>query len=313
MEWWSFGSVSRITSGSAIWNEHFLCRAKTVVEYFGEQFLLEKFLVCSICIKGPPGRQSLKAEAMIFLQSCCCSLCRNFADTSYGGYEGRLDEWPNIKALVSRIMEQIPSLWYGASEVYVVPCLEREALKEKELAERRLIRLILEYSTRLMLLIVPLTMSDQDPKSIFPPIYHSSHYVDILASIKKKEAKFKNLILANFLGILARSLTKIQELMTGFVMEELPEKEFFTKPHRRLMGYLKVLKSKTIPPPDPLLGTRFQDDNPYIAENGIEASFKHEVVVTYNFGNMEHHLPAITYLGKVGYLFSDPDIMMEMI
>lgn len=88
--------------------------------------------------------------------------------------------------------------------------------QEKELAERRLIRLILEYSTRLMLLIVPLTMSDQDPKSIFPPIYHSSHYVDILASIKKKEAKFKNLILANFLGILARSLTKIQELV-GFL------------------------------------------------------------------------------------------------
>nr|XP_010312971.1 ATP-dependent DNA helicase Q-like SIM isoform X11 [Solanum lycopersicum]XP_010312972.1 ATP-dependent DNA helicase Q-like SIM isoform X11 [Solanum lycopersicum] len=44
------------------------CRAKTLVEYFGEHFLLEKCLVCDICIKGPPERQNLKAEAMIFLQ-----------------------------------------------------------------------------------------------------------------------------------------------------------------------------------------------------------------------------------------------------
>ncbi|XP_055802752.1 uncharacterized protein LOC129871955 [Solanum dulcamara] len=34
-------------------------------------------------------------------------------------------------------------------------------------------------------------------------------------------------------------------------------------------------------PPDPLLGTRFQDVNPYIAESGIETSIKHEVGVMY--------------------------------
>nr|XP_025888465.1 ATP-dependent DNA helicase Q-like SIM isoform X4 [Solanum lycopersicum] len=77
------------------------CRAKTLVEYFGEHFLLEKCLVCDICIKGPPERQNLKAEAMIFLQV----LSTHCVNISYGGYEGRLSERPNIKALVSRIRE----------------------------------------------------------------------------------------------------------------------------------------------------------------------------------------------------------------
>ncbi|XP_015162997.1 ATP-dependent DNA helicase Q-like SIM isoform X4 [Solanum tuberosum] len=81
-------------------------RAKTLVEYFGEHFLLEIYLVCDICIKGPPERQNLNAEAMIILQ-VVATHCRNFADISYGGYEGRLGERPNIKALVSRIREQI--------------------------------------------------------------------------------------------------------------------------------------------------------------------------------------------------------------
>uniref|UniRef100_A0A3Q7EPP6 Uncharacterized protein n=1 Tax=Solanum lycopersicum TaxID=4081 RepID=A0A3Q7EPP6_SOLLC len=38
------------------------------------------------------------------------TLRHSTSNISYGGYEGRLGEWPNIKALVSRIMEQIPSL-----------------------------------------------------------------------------------------------------------------------------------------------------------------------------------------------------------
>ncbi|XP_055816709.1 ATP-dependent DNA helicase Q-like SIM isoform X2 [Solanum dulcamara] len=57
------------------------CRAKSLVEYFGEHFLLEKCLVCDICIKGPPEKQNLKAEAMIFLQvvatHCVKKFCRH--------------------------------------------------------------------------------------------------------------------------------------------------------------------------------------------------------------------------------------------
>ncbi|KAJ8572874.1 hypothetical protein K7X08_009385 [Anisodus acutangulus] len=90
------------------------CRAKTLVKYFGEHFLFEKCLVCDVCIKGPPERQNLKAEAMIFLQ-VVATHCRNFADISYGGYEGRHGERPNFKALVSRIREQYQQ--FSASDI----------------------------------------------------------------------------------------------------------------------------------------------------------------------------------------------------
>ncbi|XP_070024073.1 DNA mismatch repair protein MLH3 isoform X1 [Nicotiana sylvestris] len=55
--------------------------------------------------------------------------------------------------------------------------------------------------------------------------------------------------------------------------------------------------------PVPLLGTRFQDVDPYIAENGIETSVKDEIGVTYNFG--KHNLlgPALHNLGKEDCLF----------
>ncbi|XP_049350610.1 ATP-dependent DNA helicase Q-like SIM isoform X2 [Solanum verrucosum] len=125
------------------------CRAKTLVEYFGEHFLLEKCLVCDICIKGPPERQSLKAEAMIFLQ-VVSTHCRNFADISYGGYEGRLGERPNIKALVSRIREQYQQFsasdllwWRGLARLLEVEGFIREGddmtrvqIKYPEVTER---------------------------------------------------------------------------------------------------------------------------------------------------------------------------------
>lgn len=105
------------------------CRAKTLVEYFGEHFLLEKCLVCDICIKGPPERQNLKAEARIFLQ-VVATHCVNI---SYGGYEGRLGERPNIKALISRIREQYKQFsasdllwWKGLARVLEVEGFIRE-------------------------------------------------------------------------------------------------------------------------------------------------------------------------------------------
>ncbi|KAM3378102.1 ATP-dependent DNA helicase Q-like SIM isoform X1 [Capsicum galapagoense] len=125
------------------------CRAKTLVEYFGEDFLLEKCLLCDICIKGPPERQNLKAEAMIFLQ-VVATHCRNFADISYGGYEGRLGERPNIKALVSRIREQYQQFstsdllwWRGLARLLEVKGFVREGddlthvqIKYPEVTER---------------------------------------------------------------------------------------------------------------------------------------------------------------------------------
>ena len=105
---------------------------------------------CGICIKGPPERQNLKTEAMIILQvvvthcvsaiSDLLALLRtlsshfgiaghyksflaqtNFADICYGGYEGRVGERPNIKALVSRIREQVLILFKPS--LYLYPLL----------------------------------------------------------------------------------------------------------------------------------------------------------------------------------------------
>nr|XP_025885371.1 ATP-dependent DNA helicase Q-like SIM isoform X2 [Solanum lycopersicum] len=86
----------------------FLCslHVKDVCLCFSVDFLPRFFSGCDICIKGPPERQNLEAEAMIILQ-VVATHCRNFADISYGGYEGRLGESPNIKALVGKIREQI--------------------------------------------------------------------------------------------------------------------------------------------------------------------------------------------------------------
>ncbi|XP_075091265.1 LOW QUALITY PROTEIN: DNA mismatch repair protein MLH3-like [Nicotiana tabacum] len=55
--------------------------------------------------------------------------------------------------------------------------------------------------------------------------------------------------------------------------------------------------------PDPSLGTRFQDVDPYIAEKGIETSVKDELGVTYNFGKHNLLVPTINNLGKEDCLF----------
>ncbi|XP_027770217.1 DNA mismatch repair protein MLH3 isoform X1 [Solanum pennellii] len=61
-------------------------------------------------------------------------------------------------------------------------------------------------------------------------------------------------------------------------------------------------------PAYPLLGSRSLDVNPYISENGLGTSVKHEVGVTYNSGNMQCNLlvPAINNMEKEDCLFSNP-------
>ncbi|KAA8545153.1 hypothetical protein F0562_019958 [Nyssa sinensis] len=88
------------------------CRAKTLVEYFGEHFSYEKCLLCDVCVKGPPEMQNLKAEADIFMQVIAAHYGQNsFSDISYdnvgnGNKQGRFMEKPNLKELVSKIREQ---------------------------------------------------------------------------------------------------------------------------------------------------------------------------------------------------------------
>ncbi|KAL5701202.1 DNA helicase [Ranunculus cassubicifolius] len=70
------------------------CRAKILVEYFGENFDYEKCLLCDVCVNGPTKMQNMKEEADIFLQVL----------SSY--YRGDSFEKPNLRALIRGIRQQ---------------------------------------------------------------------------------------------------------------------------------------------------------------------------------------------------------------
>ncbi|PIA61493.1 hypothetical protein AQUCO_00300774v1 [Aquilegia coerulea] len=84
------------------------CRAKILVEYFGESFDRENCLLCDVCVNGPPELQDLKEEAEIFLRV----LASYYAQTSYGDdnaiRRGRQREKPNFRMLTSGIRQQFP-------------------------------------------------------------------------------------------------------------------------------------------------------------------------------------------------------------
>lgn len=91
------------------------CRAKTLVEYFGEDFGHQKCLVCDVCVDGPPEMQNLKVEADVFMQVIAAHYERStFVDDSYDDQLGndigrrKFMERSNIRTLVSKIREQSP-------------------------------------------------------------------------------------------------------------------------------------------------------------------------------------------------------------
>lgn len=86
------------------------CRAKKLVEYFGERFSNEKCLLCDVCVNGPPEIQNLKEEADIFMQVIAAYHARKTLDDS-SFYEGtstqqRFMQKPNLRLFVSKIREQ---------------------------------------------------------------------------------------------------------------------------------------------------------------------------------------------------------------
>ncbi|KAI9187245.1 hypothetical protein LWI28_025924 [Acer negundo] len=89
------------------------CRAKILVEYFGEDFGNGKCLSCDTCVDGPPDMQNLKEEAKIFLQVISAyNVQSNFMDGSYddGIHSDKIRhkfmEKPNLKMFVSIIRDQ---------------------------------------------------------------------------------------------------------------------------------------------------------------------------------------------------------------
>ncbi|GMI65368.1 RECQ helicase SIM [Hibiscus trionum] len=89
------------------------CRAKILVEYFGEDFGDEKCLLCDVCVDGPPNMQDLKEEANILMQI----ISARYADSSF--MDGSYDDYlcsdierkkflakPNLRTFVGKIREQ---------------------------------------------------------------------------------------------------------------------------------------------------------------------------------------------------------------
>ncbi|MED6193480.1 hypothetical protein PIB30_019953 [Stylosanthes scabra] len=107
------------------------CRAKTLVEYFGEEFIHNKCLLCDVCVDGPPQKQNMKEEAHILLQTIAAShACSYSMDFSYDddihfehGYRSR-GERSCLRNIVGKIREQSQKflntdilLWRGLSRI----------------------------------------------------------------------------------------------------------------------------------------------------------------------------------------------------
>ncbi|KAL5196114.1 ATP-dependent DNA helicase Q-like SIM [Glycine soja] len=110
------------------------CRAKILVEYFGEDFSHQKCLLCDVCIDGPPQRQNVKEEACILLQTIGAhNECNNYLDCSYDDdihfhskHRG-LRERPNLQILVGKIRQQFQKFlttdilwWRGLARILEV-------------------------------------------------------------------------------------------------------------------------------------------------------------------------------------------------
>ncbi|KAL2940979.1 ATP-dependent DNA helicase Q-like SIM [Bienertia sinuspersici] len=108
-----------------------ICRAKILVEYFGEVFLQERCLSCDVCRNGPPELQNFKAEANIFMQVVAAHYKQqSFAEYSCDDYLGtgmsrnRSRQKPNLRMFITRIREQAPQFlasdqlwWRGLARV----------------------------------------------------------------------------------------------------------------------------------------------------------------------------------------------------
>ncbi|KAL1549791.1 DNA helicase [Salvia divinorum] len=86
----------------------FCCRAKMLVEYFGEEFSTGRCNLCDVCTNGPPEIQDLKVEATLLLQLVATYYANK---TCQGEFSNdveaiKLIENPNIRAFVRMIREE---------------------------------------------------------------------------------------------------------------------------------------------------------------------------------------------------------------
>ncbi|WZZ01325.1 hypothetical protein YC2023_073653 [Brassica napus] len=101
------------------------CRAKILVEYFGEDFSSKKCNSCDVCTKGPPEQVNVREEANLLFQVISAFHAENSSEhASYEDYglgnskQKKLSDKPNLFFFINRIREQsqkfmeIDRLWW---------------------------------------------------------------------------------------------------------------------------------------------------------------------------------------------------------
>ncbi|KAL8128541.1 hypothetical protein V2J09_017696 [Rumex salicifolius] len=114
------------------------CRARILVEYFGEEFSGRRCTVCDTCKNGPPEQQDLKAEARVLL-GVIAAYYRS--EASYNNYDnedflsGEYQKWkPGMKGFIVKTREHCKEFlakgevwWRGLARVLEMRGLIKEA------------------------------------------------------------------------------------------------------------------------------------------------------------------------------------------
>ncbi|EOA19953.1 hypothetical protein CARUB_v10000204mg [Capsella rubella] len=89
------------------------CRAKILVEYFGENFSSKKCNICDVCTKGPPEQVNVREEANLLFQVISAFQVENTSEHApYEDYglgnskQKKLYNKPNLLFFIGRIREQ---------------------------------------------------------------------------------------------------------------------------------------------------------------------------------------------------------------
>ncbi|CAN1355883.1 ATP-dependent DNA helicase Q-like SIM [Linum perenne] len=107
------------------------CRSKILVEYFGEDFVHQKCLLCDVCVNGPPDLENVKEEADILMQIIASyhqqsdlTECAYDDDLIGDAKPRRLQQRPDLKSFVRKIREQLPKFcttehlwWQGLARI----------------------------------------------------------------------------------------------------------------------------------------------------------------------------------------------------
>uniref|UniRef100_M4D0F0 ATP-dependent DNA helicase n=1 Tax=Brassica campestris TaxID=3711 RepID=M4D0F0_BRACM len=162
------------------------CRAKILVEYFGEDFTSKKCNLCDVCTKGPPEQVNVREEANLLFQVISAFHAENSSEHAscqdYGlgnSKQKKLSDKPNLFFFINRIREQskkfmeIDRLWWkGLARI-----MEAEGyIKEMDNKSRRVEIAFIEPTEKGR---KQLALEDDKPLYVYPE-------ADMLVSLRQR-------------------------------------------------------------------------------------------------------------------------------